>query len=314
MQTMILVLVSVIILSLLILTLAVFLYITACVIYENKHSSGRDLSPLILSEKYTKESGYAFAGVSLAAYYTFQENNNLLNQTLEAYGWSNMVKNQSILQFSGNETQTFGFIGMYTQYDIILAFQGTELTNIIEIEEDTDWQLVPFVPVDPDVYVSQGFMKAWLEVAPGIIEYITDYALIGPSTRIWVTGHSLGAAVGTLGAFQLKKDYPNNAVILYTYASPKVGDESFAVAFEEILKDTNNRVRNKLDVVPSFPFDYHVQLKTQILLTPMMSGKVQCVYNAQDPPVPTNVTTYFDNHQLTTYISFIAESYGCATI
>lgn len=53
---------------------------------------------------------------------------------------------------------------------------------------------------------------------------------------IWLTGHSLGAAINTLVAFQL--DEPHRTK-LYTYGSPCVGGDDFATEFKRRKLDTN---------------------------------------------------------------------------
>lgn len=89
-----------------------------------------------------------------------------------------------------------------------------------------------------------------------------------------VTGHSLGGAVATVFAFFESLDSKITAagpVMLYTYASPRIGDTRFRRAFkniEEKGKLRHARIHNKkdqgmlADSVGMFPRDWpsHVVL------------------------------------------------------
>jgi len=76
-------------------------------------------------------------------------------------------------------------------------------------------------------------------------ETVKSLGLIEKSYRLYVTGHSLGAAMATLfGFFAASDDYfvQNGHVTIYSYASPKVGNSLFRDAFKFL--EVNNRVRH----------------------------------------------------------------------
>ncbi len=73
--------------------------------------------------------------------------------------------------------------------------------------------------------------------------------------NIYVTGHSLGGALATLATAHIKKlieqeDIFAHNPILYSFASPRVGDVEFAKAFDQI---ECYRVANSEDLVPKVP-------------------------------------------------------------
>ena len=72
--------------------------------------------------------------------------------------------------------------------------------------------------------VHNGFKKALDEVWKDLVAYI--HSIHTPDRTLWVTGHSLGAALATLAA-----DRYGNVQGLYTYGSPRVGDKDFAADF-----------------------------------------------------------------------------------
>jgi len=77
--------------------------------------------------------------------------------------------------------------------------------------------------------------------------------------KLYVTGHSLGAAMSTLFAFRAAYDtgIPNKPLVNVSFASPYVGNSEFRQHFEELEKEgkiRHLRVTNEDDVVPLIPF------------------------------------------------------------
>lgn len=85
-----------------------------------------------------------------------------------------------------------------------------------------------------------------------------DAGSSAPST-IEVTGHSLGSALATLyvaeNALLPQSGGPATVQVpaVYTFASPRVGDPTFAAAFDA-LPITSWRIANELDVVTKLPY------------------------------------------------------------
>lgn len=72
--------------------------------------------------------------------------------------------------------------------------------------------------------------------------------------NILVTGHSLGGAIATLAALELRIIY-GNSVHLINFGSPRVGNKSFANKVNELFNGDNSfRVTHDNDPVPSVPF------------------------------------------------------------
>ena len=82
-------------------------------------------------------------------------------------------------------------------------------------------------------------------------ELQTQYA----DASLWITGHSLGAALATLAAakFTFEGDAPIPIQGVYTFGSPRVGDTTFAEAYDAKLRDITFRFRNNNDVVTRVP-------------------------------------------------------------
>ncbi len=148
--------------------------------------------------------------------------------------------------FSKLSTQCF--IASNDQFAIV-AFRGSEGWNLNEPFDPrralADWT------TDFDIRLSdwfrggkvhRGFKDALEEVWADIFPYMKK--LQDRGCKIWVTGHSLGAALATLAA-----DRFQDVQGLYTFGSPRVGDREF----QENFRLRAYRVVNGDDIVSRVP-------------------------------------------------------------
>jgi triacylglycerol lipase len=74
----------------------------------------------------------------------------------------------------------------------------------------------------------------------------------GHAPSLWITGHSLGAALATLSAARLReKDQSVHG--LYTFGSPRVGDRNFQEEFNGDFRSKAFRFVNRNDAVTRIP-------------------------------------------------------------
>jgi triacylglycerol lipase len=131
----------------------------------------------------------------------------------------------------------------------IVAFRGTELWNnkekfdmknvIADLKTDVDIVLTNW-PQGGKVH--RGFKEALEEVWSDLLPYIRK--LRDKGCKIWITGHSLGAALATLSAGRY-----GSAQGVYTFGSPIVGNR----AFKENFKVKIYRIVNNDDIVARVP-------------------------------------------------------------
>lgn len=95
-----------------------------------------------------------------------------------------------------------------------------------------------------------GFAAAWVEVGSSVLSGVAAAKAANPGYSIVATGHSLGGAVATLAAAYLRK--AGNAVDLYTFGSPRVGNSAFA-DFVSAQAGSEIRVTHVDDPVPRLP-------------------------------------------------------------
>src|SRR5262249_35745652 len=121
-----------------------------------------------------------------------------------------------------SRVEPFGFVGRnQTSGNVFVTFRGTESVE--------DWAANLSFPhvghpwghgrkAFPDIYdQSPAAPKAAVRKAPG--------------AAVFVTGHSLGGALATLATADLVITGVSPGVSLYNFASPRVGDQSFASRF-----------------------------------------------------------------------------------
>lgn len=86
------------------------------------------------------------------------------------------------------------------------------------------------------------------------IDKLFENEQVNNNSQIFVTGHSLGAGLATLAALHIPKLAESKkikpSIQLYTFASPRVGDENFAKHFNDIQ---TYRVINSEDLIQSIP-------------------------------------------------------------
>ncbi|MFW9993125.1 MAG: lipase family protein [Candidatus Odinarchaeota archaeon] len=135
---------------------------------------------------------------------------------------------------------------------IVIAFRGTSsvqdlLTDIIILQ--TIYPPTRRLFFKPRVHA--GFLEAYKSVKKEIHAHLNTLFSEQGSSRLFVTGHSLGGALATIAAVDLNQTF-KLPVTIYTYGSPKVGNSWFARKFNRKIKDSF-RIANVDDVIPSYP-------------------------------------------------------------
>ena len=130
---------------------------------------------------------------------------------------------------------------------VIVAFRGTEPKNLQDWMSDAEAILVP----GPVGMVHKGFLDALNLVYPDLRKMVARFQ--NRSQSLWVTGHSLGAALAALFVAKLRFEEDKPVYGLYTFGQPRSGDRSFARAFDQDLRSLTFRFVNNTDVVPRVP-------------------------------------------------------------
>lgn len=162
---------------------------------------------------YAEHAGASYCNVGLAAGTPITCSGNC--PTVEANG-------ATILgSFDGLWSGIAGYVALdESRSEIVLSVRGSSnvrnwISNLNFDFEDSS--------LTAGAKVHDGFDFAWKEMASGVSSTITQALSAHPGFKVIATGHSLGAAVATLGAADLRNQ--GIAVDIYSYGSPRVGND-----------------------------------------------------------------------------------------
>lgn len=126
---------------------------------------------------------------------------------------------------------------------IIVAFRGTESSQVKDLMTDINLSLVP----GPMGQVHRGFLASLESVWDKLIEAIASRQ--DGKRLLWITGHSLGGALAKLTVARLiRSRRPVQG--MYTFGAPRCGDTRFASEFDRHARHYVFRIVNEQDVVP----------------------------------------------------------------
>jgi len=154
------------------------------------------------------------------------------------------------------KTDTQGFVATKDN-TIYIVWRGSSSKK--DFQNDASVDKVPFVEKGEKVHI--GFKTCWDAVKDETYKAL-DIALknLGQEhsiDNIVVCGHSLGAAVSTLCAYEIYSIYKSNKIICCTIGSPRVGNKVFKQNFDKSPIESLRIVHN-LDVVTRAPsIGYH---------------------------------------------------------
>jgi pimeloyl-ACP methyl ester carboxylesterase len=199
------------------------------------------VDPPVKRAAYSDRMAWVLASMSQLVYENFEEGGKaqeLLLEKLKGGGF------KWIRGFNSVETDTQAFLVVKEDLSYaVLAFRGTEVTKTQDIKTDAMAAKIS----DIEGRVHRGFLKAYESVEKEIVKFIT--ALEG--VPLYITGHSLGAALATLATQRLEQDHVirDQIAACYTFGSPRVGNTEF----DRELKSVVYRVVNTTDIVTVVP-------------------------------------------------------------
>ena len=147
-----------------------------------------------------------------------------------------------------------GYVAVsHTLKVIVVAFRGSEDLGqaTVQFLESLFSSKTRFLNGAVESYWKRGFQKLWQS---SMETEVKDVVAKNPSYQIWVTGHSLGAAMASLTSTWLAyyNIAPRKNIILYTFGMPRVGNYDYALQHDQLLNNSW-RVVNYNDMVPHFP-------------------------------------------------------------
>ncbi|EAS05198.1 lipase family protein (macronuclear) [Tetrahymena thermophila SB210] len=156
---------------------------------------------------------------------------------------------------SNSAKNAFGYLGFSKQHGaIIVAFRGTIPWSLTNWVTDIDTQKTSY-PLCENCQVHQGFYKQFDLLKGQLKDAFLTLRQKYSSAKLFVTGHSLGAAISTLSIpliYELNGNKPIDA--FYNFGSPRVGCSKFANWFNtQNFALEHARITNGADPVPHLP-------------------------------------------------------------
>ena len=162
---------------------------------------------------------------------------------------------------SNSSEKTLAIIGRLSRDECIVVFRGTK--NIYNTLADLDF-FPQALPGCDGCKVHSGFHTSWKSLEPQVNGHLSKLGCANGTVS--VIGHSLGAAMAALAAYDLAEPRraPATAAAaakwrikrVYTYGQPRVGNGKFAAAFDARLAAMRvpyARVVDYKDAVPHLP-------------------------------------------------------------
>jgi len=146
-----------------------------------------------------------------------------------------------------SKDDTEGFIAANDQ-NIVVAFRGTQPSHLKDLLTDAKIHKVKA----PMGNVHRGFLNAFELVMDDTFNAIERMRSGENSQALWLTGHSLGAALASVAVSHLLTDRQDVAG-MYNFGQPRAGDDEFAGTFNSKFEDRHFRFVNNNDSVTRVP-------------------------------------------------------------
>ena len=199
------------------------------------------LCPPIHRAAYSDRMAWILASMSQIAYDRYENDYDTRKIFITKLEGGNF---ELIRTFNNNETDTQAFLAKTKDNQFaVLAFRGTEVTKIKDLRIDALASKKSVL----DGKVHSGFRIAYESVAKDIEEEVLKIGDI----PLYVTGHSLGAALATVATQRLEHNprIREKIAACYTFGSPRVGNSDYDIEFKSPIY----RVVNTTDIVTVIP-------------------------------------------------------------
>nr|VWP02258.1 Uncharacterized protein [Ganoderma boninense] len=142
---------------------------------------------------------------------------------------------------------------------VVVSIQGTKPSAIIPLITDSDIVLVNldsdlFPGLDSSIEAHEGFADAHADSAEDILAAVQQTLSKYSTSKVLVTGHSLGAAIALLHSVYIPLHIPHAQVSFVGFGLPRVGNQAFANyvdAHDSITSITH--INNREDPIPILP-------------------------------------------------------------
>ncbi|HEX9332710.1 MAG TPA: lipase family protein [Anaerolineales bacterium] len=200
------------------------------------------LTPPIMRAAYSDRMAWLLSSMSHLAYDKFEDKENpktyeLFVAKLASGGF------KLIATFNSDKTDTQAFLAANGDF-AVLAFRGTEVTKKKDVITDVAATQISVL----EGRVHRGFRDAYESVREEIEASLSQ---LDNKIPLYITGHSLGAALATIATQELdsKPQFRDRIAACYTFGSPRVGNSQYDKSFKAPIY----RMVNTTDIVTVIP-------------------------------------------------------------
>lgn len=206
---------------------------------EYFHVNDLLLVPPIMRAAYSDRMAWILASMAHLAYDHYEDNGKqkeLFEAKLAGGGF------KLVDYFNDPKTDTQAFLATSGDY-AVLAFRGTEVSKKQDVITDITASQISVI----EGGVHKGFQDAYNSVKDKIEGCLSTL----PKMPIYITGHSLGAALATVATQELEQHplFRDRIAACYTFGSPRVGNSKYDRAFKAPIY----RMVNTTDIVTVVP-------------------------------------------------------------
>ncbi|XP_047330180.1 lipase-like [Impatiens glandulifera] len=222
-------------------------------------------SDCTINETKNQEDDYAVYNRSLAVTLAHYASAVYISDLMGLFNWtcSRCIKTNGFVMIDlivDVDNCLQAFVGFAKSLNaVIIAFRGTQLKSIQNWMTDLNWCLSDLdYPDSSEAKVHHGFYSAYHDTSmrPAVVKAVRKANLMyGANINVFVTGHSMGGAMASFCALDLKMTGLAKNIQVCTYGMPRIGNAEFATFYSQHVPDTI-RVTSERDIVPHLPPNY----------------------------------------------------------
>lgn len=197
------------------------------------------LNPPIKRAAYSDRMAWVMASMSQLVYEPFEEGGKARDLLVEKLHGGNF---ELLGEFNSPETDTQAFLVSNGEY-AVLSFRGTEVTKKMDFATDAKAFKASLI----EGRVHKGFVGGYRSIETQVLDGLKK---IG-DLPLYITGHSLGAALATVATQYFERDHilRDQIAACYTFGSPRLGNKEYDRDFKSAIY----RVVNTTDLVTVVP-------------------------------------------------------------
>lgn len=193
---------------------------------------------------------------------------------------------------AAGEAEWFGFI-IKSKENAIVAFRGSH--SHPDWIADAEVTLVPYPFMSNAGKTHRGFTRIYGSCREHVVSLLEK---LPPILPLYVTGHSLGAALSVLAALDIAINTHFDHVVMYNFGCPRVGNPRFAYNYDDRVKESI-RIANIHDIAHNFP--------VFIIITPVRNGWLSYKHVSREFPICVQTGSILGNHDIRTYVEALKE-------